>query len=77
MRKIANIAAYKFVSLPDLRALRARLLAQCRAWDLKGTILLSVEGINLFVAGERDKIDLLLVELRNWPGLLGTRLRTT
>jgi len=69
MKKIANIAAYKFVTLPDLRALRARLLAQCRAWDLKGTILLSVEGINLFVAGERAKIDLLLAELRSLPSL--------
>jgi len=34
---------------------------------LKGTILLSVEGINLFVAGEREKIDLLLTELRSLP----------
>jgi len=71
MKKIANIAAYKFASLPDLRALRARLLVQCRAWELKGTILLSVEGINLFVAGEHEKIDLLLAELRSLPGLSG------
>ncbi len=69
MKKIANIAAYKFATLPDLRSLRARLLAQCRAWDLKGTILLSVEGINLFVAGEREKIDLLLADLHAIPGL--------
>jgi UPF0176 protein len=69
MKKIANIAAYKFAALPDIRALRARLLAQCRAWELRGTILLSVEGINLFVAGEREKIDLLLAELRALPGL--------
>ncbi len=69
MPSIANIAAYKFATLPDLRSLRARLLAQCRAWELKGTILLSVEGINLFVAGEREKINLLLAELRSLPGL--------
>jgi RluA family pseudouridine synthase len=69
MGKIVNIAAYKFVSLPELRSLRARLLALCQGWELKGTILLSVEGINLFVAGEREKIDLLLAELRNLPGL--------
>jgi RluA family pseudouridine synthase len=69
MGKIFNLAAYKFAALPDLRSLRAQLLAQCRAWDLKGTILLSVEGINLFVAGEREKIDLLLAELRAIPGL--------
>ncbi len=69
MKKIVNIAAYKFVSLPDLHSLRTRLLALCRSWELKGTILLSAEGINLFVAGERGKIDLLLAELHNVPGL--------
>ncbi|MGC3958848.1 MAG: hypothetical protein QM813_13195 [Verrucomicrobiota bacterium] len=51
MNNIVNIAAYKFASLTELRSLRARLLALCRGWELKGTILLSVEGINLFVAG--------------------------
>ena len=69
MKKICNIAAYKFATLPDLRSLRAQLLAQCRAWELKGTILLSVEGINLFVAGEREKINLLLAALHGIPGL--------
>ncbi|MEI9864330.1 MAG: pseudouridine synthase [Limisphaerales bacterium] len=69
MKKIVNIAAYKFVTLPELRSLRARLLALCQGWELKGTILLSVEGINLFVAGEAGKIDLLLAELRGIPGL--------
>ena len=51
MKKIINIAAYKFAPLPELRLLRPRLLALCQSWELKGTILLSVEGINLFVAG--------------------------
>jgi len=66
--KILNIAAYKFVALPELRALRSRLLALCKSWELKGTILLSAEGINLFVAGDRGKIDLLFAELRSLPG---------
>ena len=69
MSKISNIAAYKFATLPDIRALRARLLALCRSWGLKGTILLSTEGINLFVAGMPEKIELLLAELRSVPGL--------
>ena len=69
MKKFINIAAYKFAALPELRSLRARLLALCRSWELKGTILLSGEGINLFVAGEREKINLLLAELRGIPGL--------
>src|SRR3984957_20238069 len=69
MNRIVNIAAYKFVALGELRMLRARLLGLCRGWGLKGTILLSPEGINLFVAGEGEKVELLLSELRNWRGL--------
>ncbi len=69
MNKTVNIAAYKFVPLADLGPLRGRLLRLCKEWQLKGTILLSPEGINLFVAGAADAIDHLLVELRSWPGL--------
>ena len=75
MKKIVNIAAYKFVSLPDLHSLRMRLLALCRSWELKGTILLSAEGINLFVAGAAEKIDLLLAELRGISGLEDLQLK--
>jgi RluA family pseudouridine synthase len=66
---IVNIATYKFVALPDLRALRLRLKSLCDSRGLKGTILLSVEGINLFVAGERGAVEALLAELRSVPGL--------
>ncbi len=41
----------------------------CKAWNLKGTILLSTEGINLFVAGSAESIDRLLARLRAIPGL--------
>ncbi|HTV83825.1 MAG TPA: sulfurtransferase [Dyella sp.] len=53
---ILNISAYRFVSLDDLPALRERVLAQCHALALKGTILLAPEGINLFLAGSRQAI---------------------
>jgi UPF0176 protein len=65
---ITNIAAYQFAPLGELKALRVRLLARCREWGLKGTILLSPEGINLFVAGGREATVALLVELRRIPG---------
>ena len=67
--KIVNIAAYKFLPLTDLRTLRARLQTLCKDANLKGTILLSPEGINLFVAGAAHSIERLLAELRSWPGL--------
>ena len=66
---IINIAAYKFLPLADLRALRSQLQTLCKEADLKGTILLSPEGINLFVAGEAPGIERLLAQLRSWPGL--------
>jgi RluA family pseudouridine synthase len=69
MSSVVNIAAYKFAPLDGLKDLRARLLALCKARHLRGTILLSTEGINLFVAGERDDVDALLAELRSLPGL--------
>ena len=68
-RSIVNIAAYRFAPLQELQALRTELLAFCGAENLRGTILLSTEGINLFVAGAADAIELLLARLRAIPGL--------
>ncbi len=77
MTKISNIAGYKFVTLPDIRRLRTHLLTFCKTWRLKGTILLSVEGINLFVAGEQENIDLLLAEIRSVPGLADFQVKVS
>lgn len=54
--KIHNIAGYKFISLTDLASLREQLLVTCTQLALKGTILLSSEGINLSLAGLTDNI---------------------
>ena len=77
MPVITNIAAYKFARLTDLKSLRERLIAQCKAWGLKGTILLSAEGINLFVAGAADETGLLLAELQGIPGLEGLEVKVS
>src|SRR5262245_30423204 len=66
---ISNIAAYQFVALADLPGLRQRLVNLCTEENLRGTILLSPEGINLFVAGLEPSIARLLQELRRLPGL--------
>jgi len=67
--QITNIAAYRFAELSNLKPLRERLVGLCREQSLKGTILLSTEGINLFVAGSADGIEALLAELRSISGL--------
>ena len=58
-----NIAGYKFVVLPDRDALRQPLKQQCDELGLKGTILLSFEGINIFIAGPEENIDVFRTSL--------------
>lgn len=62
-----NISAYKFVDLDNLSHRKEELLPLCRSLQLKGTILLSLEGINLFVAGKRKAIDEFLEFLAHRP----------
>jgi len=64
-----NIAAYLFSALDNLTPLRERLRRTCRESNLRGTILLSREGVNLFVAGEDQAVQRLIEELRAVPGL--------
>jgi UPF0176 protein len=56
---VLNIAAYRFVTLADLPALRERLQAAAESRGLKGTVLLAEEGINIFLAGAE-------AEVRGW-----------
>ncbi len=62
-----NIAAYKFISFDDTAEKRPQFRALCEELGLKGTILLSPEGINLFLAGLREPIDRFLAWLRADP----------
>jgi UPF0176 protein len=52
-----NIAAYKFITLDKLEELRPQYQALCNELELKGTVLLTPEGINMFVSGTRENID--------------------
>ena len=69
MPRIANISTYKFAELHDLPTLRERLRGQSLASELKGTILLSPEGINLFIAGELPAVEAMIETIRAIPGL--------
>jgi UPF0176 protein len=64
-----NVAAYKFAALTDRVNLRQQLKAFCLDRDLKGTILLSTEGINLFICGTEQRVHELMEHLREVPGL--------
>jgi UPF0176 protein len=67
MKSILNIAAYLFVSLDALPDLRAKMLNECNSRGLKGTILLTGEGINLFLAGKEMELRGFLDYLRSDP----------
>ncbi len=67
MTLILNISAYKFVPLPDADALRDSLLARATALQLKGTILLAEEGINLFLAGPAPAVQDFVAQLQQDP----------
>lgn len=67
MKPILNIAAYLFVSLDDLPVLRVKMLEQCNIGELKGTILLTGEGINMFLAGSDSKLRSFLDWLKSDP----------
>lgn len=64
---VINIACYKFVTLADLDTLKSDLTSRCLALQLKGTLLLAPEGINVFLAGARESIDAILAHLRADP----------
>lgn len=69
MSDFLNISVYKFTPLNDLPAHRQRLLALAVEGGLRGTVLLSPEGINVFVAGLRPAVEEFLAALRAIPGL--------
>ncbi|RDI46089.1 sulfurtransferase [Aquicella lusitana] len=53
---IEHIAGYKFIPLNELNILGGVFLDHCRSLELKGTILLSEEGVNINLAGPTDAI---------------------
>ncbi len=67
MGPILNVSSYKFVALHDLPVLREQLLARCRQLELKGTILIAEEGINLFLAANASAIRQFIDWLREDP----------
>ena len=67
LEPVVNIAAYLFAPLDRLTERRAEVRALCASRHLKGTVLLSPEGINLVLAGPRAGIDQLVSHLRSDP----------
>lgn len=58
-----NVSAYKFIPIDDPAGLKSKWLPLCKSLELKGTILLSDEGMNMFVAGKAESIEQLIAEI--------------
>jgi UPF0176 protein len=54
--RILNVSAYKFVTVNDTAALRESVRSHAQAFELKGTVLMAEEGINLFLAGRPEAV---------------------
>ncbi len=70
--KIVNIASYRFVELTDLSTWKDKLLSVCQSQQLKGTIILSPEGININLSGDSRAVDAFihyLVEFTAFKGM--------
>ena len=64
---ILNIAAYHFHEIDDPAQLAERLQAAAEATQLRGTVLVAPEGLNLFLAGAQPVLRAFVDELRQDP----------
>ncbi len=69
MPSILNISAYLFTPLPDANALRETLQRRALGLQLKGTILLAHEGINMFLAGTAEDVRSFVAQLQETRAL--------
>lgn len=66
---ILNIAAYHFKPVEQPDALVQTLREQAECLQLRGTILVAEEGVNLFLAGADEAVEAFLSVLTAQPGL--------
>lgn len=57
MASVINISGYKFTRIFDTKALRVALRESLGVLGLKGSVILSPEGINVMLAGNRVQIN--------------------
>ena len=64
MTTLRHLRAYRFVTLDDAAALRDAIHARATALELKGTVLVAAEGINLNLAGAAPALEEFIAWLR-------------
>lgn len=74
---IVNIAGYRFVELTNLTTWWDQLRAFCEQAGLKGTITLSVEGININLAGNASQIEQFTTYLDTFSEFEGLKFKVS
>ncbi|NBT74604.1 MAG: sulfurtransferase [Betaproteobacteria bacterium] len=69
MNPVLNLAAYHFCAIAEPESVRTLLQSEAERIDIKGTILISQEGLNAFLAGSEFACREMLKVLRSIPGL--------
>tara|TARA_B100000131_G_scaffold105497_1_gene102364 strand:+ start:9065 stop:9913 length:849 start_codon:yes stop_codon:yes gene_type:complete len=72
---IVNIAGYRFVDLPDRDEIQGQLLDYCTESGLKGSILISPNGINFSLAGSSEAIDSFINHIEEDERFIGIPLK--
>ncbi|MCC4621557.1 sulfurtransferase [Xanthomonas cassavae CFBP 4642] len=72
---ITNTAAYQFVPIHGPQRLADSVLAQAQQQELKGSVLIAEEGINLFLAGEADQVQAFYQWLQADPRFAQMRIK--
>ncbi|HIG20135.1 MAG TPA: hypothetical protein EYQ78_05125, partial [Candidatus Poseidoniales archaeon] len=74
--QFTNIAGYRFVPIYDRNEMRWPLRDFCIDLELKGTILLSEEGINFFLSGTQESVDRFIAHMNEDERFKGIALKT-
>jgi UPF0176 protein len=76
MQNTDVIATYRFVDIDDGPALRERLFASAQALQLKGTVLIAPEGVNIALAGAPKAVQAWLKALQQDPRFAALDVKT-
>ncbi|MFV9875754.1 MAG: rhodanese-related sulfurtransferase [Rickettsiales endosymbiont of Dermacentor nuttalli] len=69
MNEMIISSFYKFINIDSYQNWKWPLLEFCRAQELKGTILLALEGINASISGTKENVNQLYEYLQNNIGI--------
>ena len=69
------VSLYHFTEMLEIELKKKELLLECRALSILGTFIISNEGINGTVCGEREAIEQIISVISNWPEVKDLNLK--